>query len=745
MADIKPPVSRKPTIDPLEARRLDQPCLRTIDLRPERGKRCRVYPHGGRNHWLDDAAIAAFEQALTDHKGRYTIGVFERTLASQDGAMTSVAAPISQREPTVGSEEAIRRIPFGYRPHRHESRMNFVSAISIELDNNPSKLAGKTLDLSLLGVRVQIAADQKLANNSDVLLHYDELQVRAGEPLGGIAYRVLGCERDGDRNVVRLKRLMRAGEHSFDAFVPSFIEQQTARYKLELKDALPATYARLYERLYSQRVWFAQAFFAHTETAPELLFVTTAADWQREQELQSLPVIAERIMATMANAIGSGDAEQYCPILHYWLHTDRADYLVPATALTANRRQEWQALAAHTVALAASGHPQRPLDSVQIQQSLELLPDELAPVVLSWQQRLQRLAFALAIVPLGPLPTAAAIAPLPDWLREFAVIPDRLAPPLPTAPLTAMGLRGARKQERFRYQTPIVLYREDGSELAGDSLDFSINGLGLELHNEQILSPRELLRVSFPVLQQKVKDPDELADQPYRVVRQHGRHLTLERDFRVVGHRAARFFAHIIQQNRGRLPICHSEQQETAESQLSEQVLVQGLVGCPLFLARDTDKHPQLLALAHRHGAKPAPPFHESDASAVLAALADLPVLYDLLAGCCNAVGAVERVVHHKLLLQAGSNPRWQVLAADTAETALLTLLKQGGRLFQLTLTPVPNLPRRELDDALLPILGNSRHRALAFRSELSRLVGVASLFEISVPARAALEQGLSL
>src|SRR3990167_6204474 len=181
MADIKPPVSRKPAIDPLEARRLDQPCLRPIDLRPERGKRCRVYPHGGRNHWLDDAAIAAFEQALTDHKGRYTIGVFERTLASQDGSVVSVTAPISQREATTSSDEAIRRIPFGYRPHRHESRMNFVSAISIELDNNPNKLAGKTLDLSLLGVRVQIAADQKLASNSDVLLHYDELQLRAGE------------------------------------------------------------------------------------------------------------------------------------------------------------------------------------------------------------------------------------------------------------------------------------------------------------------------------------------------------------------------------------------------------------------------------------------------------------------------------------------------------------------------------------------------------------------------------------
>jgi hypothetical protein len=744
MADIKPPAPRKPATDPLEARRLEQPCLRTIDLRPERGKRCRVYPHGGRNHWLDDVAIAAFEQALIEFKGRYTIGVFERTLASDDqSVVTTTTANPSSREPAVITDEAIRRIPFGYRPHRHESRMNFVSAITIEPDDGADKIAGKTLDLSLLGVRIQIAAEQTLVVNSDVHLHYDELQQRAGEPLGAIAYRVLGCEREGDRNSVRLKRLMRAGEQTFDAFVPGFIEQQTARYKLELKDALPATYARIYERLFSQSIGFAQAFFALGSGAPELLFVTTSTAWQREQNMQMLPAIAERIGSQLhaASLSLNGDNQP----LHWWLRSDRGDYLVPASALTAARRNDWAMLAPQAVTIATLGQRQKTLDPLQIQQVLELLPDELAPIVLTWQQRLQRHAFALALVPLGPLPSAMTLPITPDWLREFALIPDRLEPQLPRAPLVSTGVRAGRKQERFRYQTPMLLHREDGRELAGESIDFSINGLGLELSSNLTLAARELVRVSFPVLQQKVKDPQELADQPYRVVRQQGYKLMLERDFRVVGHRAARFFAHIIQQNRGRLPVCYNEQQETAESNLSEQLLVHGLIGCPLFLARDADKHPQLLALAHRHGSAPMTPFDGSDANAVLAALADLPVLYDVLAGCCDAVGAVDHIVQRQLLLQLQPSPRWQVLAPDTERTSLLSLLKQGARLFQLILSPVPSLPSRELDDALMPILGNSRHQALVFRAELNRLVGVASLFELSKPARTALEQGLAL
>ena len=741
MADPKPPVPRKPVRDPLEARRLEQPCLRTIDLRPERGKRCRAYPHGGRTHWLDDAAIAAFEQALAAFNGRYTIGVYEQTLASD----SQTAAPLaSQREIAVEAEEKIRRIPFGYRPHRHESRMNYVSAVTLEIDtgNSTLRLAGKTLDLSLLGVRVQIAPEHKLTPQTDLLLHYDELQQRAGEPLGSIAYRVLGCEREGDRQIVRLKRLMRAGEHAFDAFVPGFIEQQLARYKMELKDALPATYARIYERLYSQSVWYAQAYFGATSAtaARELLFVTTAANWQREHNLQTLPRLAEKLASQLPSVTG----RQTVSPLQYWLRGDGGDYLVPATALTAARRASWQTLQPYTVALAVICQPQRPLDPTIAQPFLELLPDELASVVLGWQQRLQQLNLTASIVPLAPLPTEPCALPLPDWLREFALVPDRLQAPGECAPLTAMGLRGARKQERFRYQTPVLLRRENGAELAGESIDFSINGLGLELHSDSGLAPRELLHVSFPVLQQKVKEPDELADQPYRVVRQLGRHLTLERDFRVVGHRAARFFAHIIQQNRGRLPACHSEQQETAESQLSEQVLVHGISAIPLFFARDDDKHPQLLALAHQHGQPPASPFAGDDGRSVLGALADLPVLYDVLADCCNAVGAVDRVIYRRLLLQTQPSLQWQVLAADTPASQLHTLLQQGCRLFTLILTPVPSLPVRELNDALLPILGNSRHRATAFRSELNRLVGIGSLFELTEPAQAALSQGLS-
>lgn len=748
MAEVKPPSPRKPPVDPLEARRLDQPCLRTIDLRPERGKRCRAYPHGGRTHWLDDSAIAAFEQALTDYQGRYTIGVYERTLASDSQVPASGGAlPPGQREPVV-IEQAIRRIPFGYRPHRHESRMNFVSALAVEPEDGPlagQRLAGKTVDLSLLGVRVQIAAEHKLATGTIVLLHYDELQQRAGEPLGAIAYTVLGSDRDGDRQLLRLKRRLRAGEQAFDAFVPGFIEQQLARYKMELKDALPATYARLYERLYSQCAGYALAGYGLAASGAELLFVGTGHEWQRSTDLRQLPALAARLGQSESSRHWPGQTAltSQSP-LQFWLRADRGDYLIPAPALGPARRADWQRLAEHAVAIAAVGQRQAALDLAPLQPVLELLPDELASVSLSWQERLQRLAYALAIVPLGPLPEPLpASTALPDWLREYALVPDRLAGPPATAPLTAFGLRGARKQDRFRYQTPVLLHREDGSELPGESIDFSINGLGIELHSDAALSSRELLRVSFPVLQQRLKEPDELADQPYRVVRQQGRLLTLERDFRVVGHRAARFFAHIIQQNRGRLPVCQSEQQETVEALLTEQALVHCLPCSPLFLARDADKHPQLLALGLRNGQPPAAPFAGPEGDATLNALADLPVLYDLLAEVCNAVGAVDRLVWRRLLLQPGPPPRWQVLAAEAEPASLRTLLQQGFKLYQLVLSPVPGLPRRELDEALLPILGNSRHRANAFRTELARLVGIASLFDISAPAQAALASGL--
>ncbi len=741
MAEIKP-TTKKPVIDSLEARRLNQPCLRTIDLRPQRGKRCRAYPHGGRTHWLDAAAEAAFEQALAEFQGRYTIGVYERAVESDPDA-----APVSgssSRELTMLTDDAIRRIPFGYRPHRHESRLNFVSAVTLEIDSGTrlgEKLPGKTADLSLLGVRIQISAEHDIPAQTKLLLHYDELQQRAGEALGSIAYLVIGSDREGDKKLLRLKRLMRATEHAFDSFVPGFIEQQLTRYKMELKDALPATYARLYERLYSQHLHFAESFYALDGEQPELLLVTTAAEWQRQHALTELPALAARLAANIHSADWLKHTEPRAVTgLHYWLRHDRGDYLLPLAAINTARRPDWQRLAEHAVLMFGCGQVQPALDAASISQALEMLPDELAPVVLQWQQRLQRLRYSLALVPLAPLPPPCR-QPVPDWLREFALVPDRLEARPEPAPLTATGVRGARSQERFRYSTPTLLLTETGDELAGESVDFSINGLALDLQVDATLQPRDIVRVSFPVLQQKVKDPSELTDQSYRVVRQLGRHLTLERDYRVVGHRAARFFAHIIQQNRGRLPTCHAERRETAEALLSEQLVVRSMLGCPLFLARDSDKRPTLLAIGHRDGAGLPAPFAGEHGPLLLSALADLPVMYDLLSGYCDAVGHVEKPVYRQLLLTTAANggPRWQVQPLPTSGTSPVPELATGTRLFVLVLTPVPALPPREISDALQPILGHSKHRAMAFRTELSQLVGVGSLFEITTPVQAAL------
>ncbi len=735
----------------MEARRLAQPTIKIIDMRGRVPGKIREHVHNNITHYMDDRCIEIFNESLAEYNGRYTNGVYERvtnadhTYRAQDMRTrdAETAGRSGGRDNHVANDNIVNIIPFGYRPQRAESRLNYVSDVVIDWDSGP-KTEAKTLDLSLLGVRLQLSLDTETHIGQALNVHFTELEAKTKTQFGPIAYTVVGIDKESERHIVRIKRQMRATEREFDRYIPYFIQTMSTRYKIELKDALMATYARVYEHMYARVVQYLHAYYADEGDHFSLLFCTGNID---HSYLDKMPLTAwvATVLPTHFDLaqLRAHDQPVALPQRVLALRLGSQMFALSADELRDHeKRKQWLQLclaATETAAFSVVWRKHPKLDDGLRDQSLCMLPESLDNESRAWAERVSRSQYSAALVPVNsalivPPDESVTLNDIPAWLQAFEI--NARQPPI----ITGMGLRGARAQERYLYRTDVSV-RFDEFLVSGELIDFSINGLRIKLFNAGPFKPRDIVAVSFTALMNKIKEPSDLDAQLYRVIRtsHNGEMLYLERDFRVVAHKAARFFAHIIQTNLHKLPPCPAEQLATTEATLTEQMLAFGLSGIPLYFGRDEQKRSLLLAIGH-NAQQSLLSLFKVDGEFDFSQFNSRDVIAPMLSDSTNNVGYVDKVKRMELLhFSALKNlpERWLVVDAKTPADMRLKLLREGfasGRLqvYAANVMPQPTLDRAHLDHELEPVMRNSRYKADVFRSELNRMVGVGELFDIT-------------
>ncbi len=736
----------------MEARRLAQSTIKIIDMRGRVPGKIREYRFQNITHFMDDRCIELFNDAVKQYDGVYTNGVYEtvtnaeHTYRAQDQReREAVAAARAEGRDGAQSvnDAAINIIPFSYRPQRTESRMNYVSDVIIEWDNG-GKNDAKTLDLSLLGVRLQLAPDIDVNVGQGLNVLFKELEAKTKTQFGVITYTVVGIDKESERQILRVKRQMRATEREFDRFIPYFIQTMSTRYKIELKDALQATYARVYEHLYARVVQYLHAYYAFEDPRFELLFAAGNIDHSYLDKTPLAAWVARALPSLFSiTRLTTEPAVKNLPYRVLAMRLGGQLFVIAADQLNDNaQRQSWLQLcksATETAAFSVLWRAHPKLDDGLRDQCLCLLPDSLEKESQAWAERVSRCTHSAALVPVSsalcpPPEQSDEGVEVPPWLKPFA-IETRYAPTI-----AGMGLRGSRSQERYLYRTDVSV-RFEHVDMSGTLVDFSINGLRIKLDYAGAFNSRDVVAVSFPSLMMKLKEPDDLAQQEYRVIRtsHDGTYLYLERDFRVAAHKAARFFAHIIQNNLHKLQPCPAEQLATTEAALTEQMLAFGLLGIPLYFGRDQEKRSSLLALGHNPQQSLLHTF-DRDHAFYFGALNSRDVVAPMLSESTNNVGYVDKVKRMEILrFKAAKNlpERWVVIDSKTSAEARLKLLRDGFassrlQVFAANVMPQPTLDRAHLDHELEPVMRNSRYKADLFRSELNRMVGVGELFDIS-------------
>ncbi|HCM46466.1 MAG TPA: PilZ domain-containing protein, partial [Colwellia sp.] len=116
-----------------------------------------------------------------------------------------------------------------------------------------------------------------------------------------------------------------------------------------------------------------------------------------------------------------------------------------------------------------------------------------------------------------------------------------------------LGYGHQRQEVRFKYQTPAIIECE-ALHWSGQSADFSVSGLKVDLENPSVLSKGDIVYLTFPKLQ-KITSAFDLKQLPYKVIR-------ISKDKKVVNlrvsvkehqHIGRSFFKLLIDKNKNKL------------------------------------------------------------------------------------------------------------------------------------------------------------------------------------------------
>lgn len=263
----------------MEMSRLSQPIARFIDLRGQVTGQVKPYEYEGKQHFMDETAIAVFEKAIKRHGG-YTLAVYEAVMNTDNNhrvMQKKAAQQANQADQQNEQKRDCQVIKFASYESRREERMNYSIKITVELSKD-NTIAASTSDISLSGAKIKLSPRYQVKKGQ--LLGLRLVGLEQDFELGlknGIQYEVVAVEKiSTEYNHVRLKRTFIENNAKFDEFLESFIHGNKRRYKVNLDNTLDAVVSKGYEQYYIPRVTSLFTFFSlqNDKLYPSLVLTT---------------------------------------------------------------------------------------------------------------------------------------------------------------------------------------------------------------------------------------------------------------------------------------------------------------------------------------------------------------------------------------------------------------------------------------------------------------------------------------
>jgi len=576
----------------MELKRLATTCTRVIDLRGLVDGECQLFDYEGQSHFLDNTAIQVFNEN-TQAYGSYTFGVYEAVKDTKNNFRNIYQNEQSNIERSVNKNVSITKKShtveklqypaklycFDNYPNRNEERMNFAIALTLTLPNH-KQIQTTSVDISATGLKFRLINEKTLVIGECFNVFFtgfeQEFQFNKGELL---TYQVQNTYRDSDTQLVGCHRIEIPEKDNFIRFLSGYIQGNKRRYKINLTNSLSALQARYLEQFslvkLNELPIFMQYSAGTTQENEQICMpryaLTTLNNqniyqyWQNEKKHSTLDfLIDNERFSRLKVAKDQGKVLLVYSFIHqhqgnifFYTFDDQQlqgddEFFIKFLAFAASKESfAITQLDYHQVSAEQGYSPYTLSNALSKQQSYLTPPlsDEVKAI-------LSELPYVVTATDLTQTSNIADYQ-VADFdgldLTKVKLYGHKRASKKLTLDEISINYTIQRQEPRFKYQTPVQVECQALNWL-GNSEDFSVSGLKVELEEASILSVGDIVHLSFPKLQ-KITSKFDLTQLPYKVVRLNKNKTIINLRVLVKEHRhiGRSFFKLLIDKNKNKL------------------------------------------------------------------------------------------------------------------------------------------------------------------------------------------------
>jgi hypothetical protein len=569
----------------MELKRLAGACTRVIDLRGLVNGECQLFDFQGQSHFLDEVAIAAFKDSAAIYGG-YTFGVYEevkdaknsfRNLYQNDNT-TPNAADISSKSKALGTEKlqypAKLHLLENY-PNRAEERMNFAIGITLMVDNK-QPIVTTSIDISVRGIKFKLSNEISLFKGDQLTIAFTGLEQEFQFSKSTLFYyEVKNSLRDSGTQIIGCQRVDIPENDGFERFLVGYIQGNKRRYKINLDNSLTALKARSLEQYalvkLNELVVFMHGANGDEDKASPRYALTTKNNqklyqyWRDDKNRSGLNYLinVERLQRLQTLHQHGKDLLVFSFIHqhkgHKFFYTvdeeqlkDDSAFFMQFLAFAASKSTfAITALKLHKVNPEQAYSPFT-LSTAMTKQQNYINPP-LTDEVNSILANIPCAITATDVTNSSEISVYQALGYAGIDLERLKSFGHKYSDKESQVDEITLGFGHQRQEIRFKYQTPVVI---ECSELnwAGQSADFSVSGLKIELEEAATLSKNDIVFLSFPKLQ-KITSAFDLKQLPYKVMRisKNQRVVNLRVSVKEHQHIGRSFFKLLIDKNKDKL------------------------------------------------------------------------------------------------------------------------------------------------------------------------------------------------
>jgi hypothetical protein len=594
----------------MELKRLAKPCLRLIDLRGLVAGDCREYTYQDKIHYLDDTAIDVFERQVRLF-GEYTMGVYEAVKNTENSYRVIYQKQREQAE-KVGKEVKVANphhapvMQFGEFAKRKEERMNFTVNVEMFTELNKS-IQATTIDVSVSGLKVKVASEKLFKVGEQLTIQFRGLEGEYSiDKKAGVGYTIIDVESIPREQRIALKKNDEHASHSVKEFFEKFIHGNKRRYKVNMDNTFVAIKLKTYEQYFIPNFTSVPIYIETVNGVhrPKYALINDSNKdplyyWSDEQfELRiGYLVNHQRITSLLAQPDPFKETVIYAfnhvkdDKVYFYSASQEELFSRPDLMKVflgyGSRKASWRVykLQITEMDLSQAHMPLSLPDGVSSAVKRQNQPP--APRLLSRIKHVKHISLLTDITDEVGTQNYERIPIRRGEISELKVFghPRNKMPPV--VHMFRFKYHNQRKETRYQLRSKVILNFGDMT-LEGSSEDISTRGLRVELGDFFHGKEKDLVKLSFPSLQNVTKKY-ELIDLPYRVkgISYERNVLHLQAVVDGTNKTAQRFFDELIRNNRSKLKAFKEEEEIPGIGDALRNLYARNVLNTAFFIRKE--------------------------------------------------------------------------------------------------------------------------------------------------------------